>query len=166
MLITAQPCQILADLTRALDRMRPAGRCAPEDDRAHPLRVVERQHLRDAPAHGRAVDRGSIHAEVVEDVRGIIGEARRREFAELTPAAARSAIVEGDRAEVRFEVPAQIVPPLVRVRLTLQKEQRGRVLRPADLDLEGEAVACADPVHLHRLHPCPPARALRVTAYA
>ena len=49
---------------------------------------------------------------------------------------------------------------------TLQKEQRGRVLRPADLDLEEEAVACADPVHLHRLHPCPPARALRVTAYA
>src|SRR5699024_10998357 len=126
-------------------------------ERADLFGEVQGEHLRDASAHGRAVDGGPIHAEVVEHLGGVGGETRGRQLIELTAAAARASVVEGDGAPPRFEVLAQTVPPFVGVRLSLEQEERGSIVGTADLDREREAIACADPVSVPRLHPCSPA---------
>lgn len=64
---------------------------------------------------------------MVENLGGVGGEACSREFTQFTAAAAGAAVVEGDGAKLGFEVRTQFVPPCVRVRLPLEKEQ-GRCL--------------------------------------
>src|SRR5699024_12547273 len=100
--------------------MLPARGRASEYERADLFGEVQGEHLRDASAHGCAVDGGPIHAEVVEHLGGVGGETRGRQLIELTAAAARAPIVEGDGAQRRFEVLAQTVPPFVGVRLSLE----------------------------------------------
>src|SRR5690625_6279727 len=69
--------------------MLPARGRASEYERADPFGEVQGEHLRDASAHGRAVDGGPIHAEAVEHLGGVGGEARGRQLVEPTAAAAR-----------------------------------------------------------------------------
>ena len=125
----------------AADPQVPAGgigahRGAGEHQPVHDGTVLERQQLPDPTAHRGAVDRGLVQSESGQHGHRVGGEHGRRPGRPVRPRLARgaaragAAVVERDRPEVLGERVAQPVPPAVRVPLSLEQQERRRILGP------------------------------------
>ncbi len=141
-----RPHQRSAHLVGPFNGVRAAGRCAPEDEGAHAVRVPGCGVLGQASAHGCPVHIGPADGESVEHRDHVQGEQLGAVGDIGLVACPGTAVVERDGAAFTVEVVAHRVPPTVVVRLPRQQDQRRR---PFALDLIGDT----DPVGRHRARP-------------
>ena len=102
--------------------------------------VVERDELRDRPAHRRPHHMGALDSRMVEHGHRVVGHLRERVAAEGLVAAPHPAVVDGDRPEVAGEG-EPLEGPAVQVRGQALDHQQGRGGGPAEhLVVETRAV--------------------------
>ncbi len=130
---------------RRRERLRPARRRAREHEPVDPLRIAERELLRDHAAEARPDHVRPLHARLVEHLHGVGGHLGGRVRARRRVALAHAAVVEQDRVERARERLDDGLPAPARVAEPVDQQQR----RPGTMTLPGDLHART------RLRRCP-----------